>query len=237
MAFIDLRSDTVTRPTDAMRAAIANAAGVPVRVGDWQQANSSFFTAIQVERNVMFLILTLIVLVAALNIVSGLIMLVKDKSADIAILRTMGATRSSILRVFLITGASIGIYQYGTDGTNTLLEVVAATTPQFREKLCDPDQRAGAPGGPFDAQRRLPPEVERNVKAAYNLDKPLSQQYLIYLGKLAHGDLGPSYKNKDFTCARVLCCHGPHIGGSAACRIDSPGYSRCFVKKTVDLSR
>src|SRR5438874_2200444 len=61
-----------------------------------------------------------------------------------------------------------------------------------------------APGGPFDSQRRLPPEVERNVKAAYNLDKPLSRQYLIYLGKLAHGDLGPSYKNKDFTVAQLI---------------------------------
>ena len=57
----------------------------------------------------MFLILTLIVLVAALNIISGLIMLVKDKSRDIAILRTMGATRGAIMRVFLITGASIGV--------------------------------------------------------------------------------------------------------------------------------
>jgi oligopeptide transport system permease protein len=61
-----------------------------------------------------------------------------------------------------------------------------------------------APGGPFDSERRLPPEVERNVKAAYNLDKPLTQQYLIYLGNLAHGDLGPSYKNKDFTVAQLI---------------------------------
>jgi oligopeptide transport system permease protein len=61
-----------------------------------------------------------------------------------------------------------------------------------------------APGGPFDSERRLPPEVERNVKAAYNLDKPLAQQYLIYLGKLAHGDLGPSYKNKDFTVTQLI---------------------------------
>ena len=61
-----------------------------------------------------------------------------------------------------------------------------------------------APGGPFDSERRLPPEVERNVKAAYNLDKPLTQQYLIYLGKLAQGDLGPSYKNKDFTVAQLI---------------------------------
>jgi lipoprotein-releasing system permease protein len=76
---------------------------------DWRQRNRTFFGALEVERNVMFLILTLIVLVAALNIISGLIMLVKDKSEDIAILRTMGATRGAIMRVFLITGASIGI--------------------------------------------------------------------------------------------------------------------------------
>jgi oligopeptide transport system permease protein len=61
-----------------------------------------------------------------------------------------------------------------------------------------------APGGPFDSERRLPPEVERNVKAAYNLDKPVAQQYLIYLGKLAQGDLGPSYKNKDFTVMQLI---------------------------------
>ena len=61
-----------------------------------------------------------------------------------------------------------------------------------------------APGGPFDSQRRLPPEVEHNIKAAYDLDKPVWQQYLIYLGKLAHGDLGPSYKNKDFTVAQLI---------------------------------
>ncbi|HEX3755774.1 MAG TPA: oligopeptide ABC transporter permease OppB [Rhizomicrobium sp.] len=61
-----------------------------------------------------------------------------------------------------------------------------------------------APGGPFDANRRLPPEIEHNIEAAYNLDKPLLQQYLIYLGKLAHGDLGPSFKNKDFTVAQLI---------------------------------
>jgi len=85
------------------------AAERPVFILDWRQRNATFFGALQVERNVMFLILTLIVLVAALNIVSGLIMLVKDKSSDIAILRTMGATRGAIMRVFLITGASIGV--------------------------------------------------------------------------------------------------------------------------------
>lgn len=79
------------------------------RVFDWQKTNASFFNAIQVERNVMFLILTLIILVAAFNIISSLIMLVKDKGRDIAILRTMGATRGSIMRVFFIAGASIGV--------------------------------------------------------------------------------------------------------------------------------
>jgi lipoprotein-releasing system permease protein len=80
-----------------------------VRIVDWQDANSSFFNAVQVERNVMFLILTLIIIVAAFNIVSSLIMLVKDKGRDIAILRTMGATRGAILRIFLLCGASVGV--------------------------------------------------------------------------------------------------------------------------------
>jgi lipoprotein-releasing system permease protein len=92
----------------AMREPIERAAGRPVFSTDWRQRNVTFFSALEVERNVMFLILTLIVLVAALNIISGLIMLVKDKGRDIAILRTMGATRGSILRVFFITGATIG---------------------------------------------------------------------------------------------------------------------------------
>jgi lipoprotein-releasing system permease protein len=80
-----------------------------VRIVDWQDANSSFFNAVQVERNVMFLILTLIIIVAAFNIISSLIMLVKDKGRDIAILRTMGATRGAVMRIFLLCGASIGV--------------------------------------------------------------------------------------------------------------------------------
>jgi lipoprotein-releasing system permease protein len=88
---------------------IVSAGGSNIYVSDWRQRNATFFTALQVERNVMFLILTLIVLVAALNIISGLIMLVKDKGHDIAILRTMGATRAAVMRIFFVTGASIGI--------------------------------------------------------------------------------------------------------------------------------
>src|SRR5581483_9827075 len=95
---------------DHFRKLVTDAAGRPIYMVDWRQRNATFFNALQVERNVMFLILTLIVLVAALNIVSGLIMLVKDKGSDIAILRTMGATQGSIMRVFLITGASIGVF-------------------------------------------------------------------------------------------------------------------------------
>ena len=78
-------------------------------VFDWRDTNTQFFNALEVERNVMFLILTLIILVAALNVISGLIMMVKDKRGDIAILRTMGATRGMILRVFFLAGASVGV--------------------------------------------------------------------------------------------------------------------------------
>ena len=94
---------------DALKPKVEEAAQRPILLSDWRQHNQTFFSALQVERNVMFMILTLIVLVAALNIISGLIMLVKDKGHDIAILRTMGATRGAILRIFLMTGAAIGV--------------------------------------------------------------------------------------------------------------------------------
>jgi lipoprotein-releasing system permease protein len=88
---------------------LARAVGPGYRIADWQQKNSSFFTALKVERNVMFLILTLIILVAAFNIISSQVMLVQDKGKGIAILRTMGATRGMILRIFFVTGASVGV--------------------------------------------------------------------------------------------------------------------------------
>ena len=84
--------------------------GSGIRVYDWQRSNAAFFNAIQVERNVMFLILTLIILVASFNMISGLIMLVKDKGRDIAVLRTMGATKAMIMRIFFMSGASIGFF-------------------------------------------------------------------------------------------------------------------------------
>jgi lipoprotein-releasing system permease protein len=85
------------------------AGGSTIQAYDWHQRNETFANVLAVERNVMFIILSLIVLVAALNIISGMMMLVKDKGRDIAILRTMGATKGAMMRVFLITGASIGI--------------------------------------------------------------------------------------------------------------------------------
>jgi lipoprotein-releasing system permease protein len=94
---------------DRMRAAIEPALQRPMIEVDWRERDKTFFDALNVERNVMFLILTLIVLVAALNIISGLIMLVQDKAHDIAVLRTMGATKGAVMRIFLITGATIGV--------------------------------------------------------------------------------------------------------------------------------
>jgi lipoprotein-releasing system permease protein len=94
---------------DTLRPLVEEAAGRQIYITDWRQRNQTFFSALQVERNVMFMILTLIVLVAALNIISGLIMLVKDKGSDIAILRTMGASSGAVMRIFFMTGAAIGL--------------------------------------------------------------------------------------------------------------------------------
>jgi len=101
----------VAQPDDIFRyrRELTPIVGQAGRIVDWQQANSQFFTALKVERNVMFLILSLIIMVAAFNIISGMIMLVKDKSRDIAILRTVGATRGAIMRVFFMSGAAIGV--------------------------------------------------------------------------------------------------------------------------------
>ncbi|MFL5104418.1 MAG: FtsX-like permease family protein, partial [Xanthobacteraceae bacterium] len=97
--------EEVGEPMAAMKRA-----GIPsLHFSDWRQRNESFFTVLEVERNMMFIILSVIVVVAAFNIISGLIMLVKDKGRDIAILRTIGATQGAVMRIFLITGASIGV--------------------------------------------------------------------------------------------------------------------------------
>ncbi len=92
-----------------MRALIEKTVSLDAYVYDWKESNAAFFNAIDVERNVMFLILLLIILVAAFNIITGLIMLVKDKSRDVAVLRTMGATKGMIMRIFFMDGAFIGV--------------------------------------------------------------------------------------------------------------------------------
>ena len=116
------------------------AGGPTLSFTDWRKRNETFFTVLEVERNVMFIILSLIVLVAALNIISGLMMLVKDKGRDIAILRTMGATKGAMMRVFLITGASIGIvgtiaglilgvvFCWNIEGIRQLVQRITGTT-------------------------------------------------------------------------------------------------------------
>lgn len=102
-------------------------------VYDWKQSNAAFFNAIDVERNVMFVILTLIILVAAFNIITGLIMLVKDKGRDVAVLRTMGATKGMIMRIFFVDGAFIGIV--GTTIGVTIGLVVCAYIEEIRQGL------------------------------------------------------------------------------------------------------
>ncbi|MCC0031377.1 MAG: lipoprotein-releasing ABC transporter permease subunit [Brucellaceae bacterium] len=116
---------------DEMRPLLEFAAQRQILVTDWRQRNRTFFDALNVERNVMFMILTLIVLVAALNIISGLIMLVKDKGSDIAILRTMGATSGAIMRIFLMTGSAIGTA--GTLAGVVLGIVVCLNVERIRE--------------------------------------------------------------------------------------------------------
>ena len=96
------------RVTAVHRAIFDALRGTEVQIVDWTQSNNSFFAAVQVEQNVMFLILTLIILVAAFNVISSLIMMVKDKTRDIAVLRTLGAGRGAVMRIFLMCGASVG---------------------------------------------------------------------------------------------------------------------------------
>src|SRR5437763_5987992 len=118
---------------EIFRKLVTDAANRPIFMIDWRQRNATFFNALQVERNVMFFILTLIIVVAALNIISGLIMLVKDKGGDIATLRTMGATQGAVMRIFLITGASIGVV--GTIAGFVLGLVVCLNVESIRQFL------------------------------------------------------------------------------------------------------
>jgi lipoprotein-releasing system permease protein len=105
---IEVMTDNVEK-SNKVKKDLVTAVGDQARIFDWRESNSSFLNALAVERNVMFLILTLIILVAAFNIISSMIMLVKDKGKDIAIMRTMGATQSNMLKIFTLTGSIIGL--------------------------------------------------------------------------------------------------------------------------------
>ena len=94
---------------DSIKAFLQETIGHDVKVTDWKERNKVLFSALSIERNVMFMILSLIIVVAALNIISGMIMLVKSKTQNIAILKTMGLNRAAIMRVFMMTGSMIGI--------------------------------------------------------------------------------------------------------------------------------
>ena len=108
---VDVIEMQVADPDKArdMKDDIARAAGPGAIVSDWTEKNQSFFDALMIERNVMRLILMMIVAIAAMNIISGLVMLVKNKGRDIAILRTMGASQGAILRIFFMAGAAVGV--------------------------------------------------------------------------------------------------------------------------------
>lgn len=116
-----------------VRKGLEEALGGTAYVYDWKQSNAAFFNAIDVERNVMFVILTLIILVAAFNIITGLIMLVKDKGRDVAVLRTMGATKGMIMRIFFVDGAFIGFV--GTTIGLIIGLVVCAYIEEIRQGL------------------------------------------------------------------------------------------------------
>ena len=124
-------ADDVDQVKKGLGVALNGRAGVY----DWRDSNKSFFSAIEVERNVMFLILMLIVIIAAFNIVSSMIMLVNDKARGIAIMRTMGAFRSSILKIFILTGASVGIF--GTAVGSLLGILFAMNIESIRQSLQD----------------------------------------------------------------------------------------------------
>ena len=139
----------------AYQKAIAAAIGGGYRLSNWQESNAALFGALQVERSVMFVILSLIILVAAFNIICSMIMLVKDKGQDIAILRTMGATRGMILRVFVLSGASIGVV--GTLAGFALGVLGAANLAAIKTAL----ERVLGPIDVLDYFSRVPALIDR----------------------------------------------------------------------------
>ena len=110
--------------TSLVSSDVKNRLGNELIVIDWKKRNSAFMSALAVEKNVMFIILSLIILVAAFNIISSMIMLVQTKKSDIALMRTMGASKYVIIRIFVLTGSIIGLL--GTF-TGTILGIVISS--------------------------------------------------------------------------------------------------------------
>ncbi len=139
-----------------LRGHIASVLGDAVEVRDWQQRNRYLFNALQVERWVTFILLTLVILVAAFNIISSLSMLVKEKGRDVAVLRTLGASRGMILRIFFLAGAFIGTV--GTALGVGLGLLLSTNVAAIRDVL------SGLGGGVFAAEisflSKLPARVE-----------------------------------------------------------------------------
>jgi lipoprotein-releasing system permease protein len=132
-------------------------------VVDWRQANASFFGALEVERTVMFLILTLIIVVAAFNVITGMVMLVKDKGQGIAILRTMGASAASVMRVFFLAGMSVGVLgTLGGLGLGLVLAENIEILHAFFRLMGD----AGLAGGEVDFLASMPSRVDYGEVAA-----------------------------------------------------------------------
>jgi len=125
----------VTDPenTTLIKSHINSLANQNIGMVDWDQINESLFDALAVERTVMFLILTLIVIIASFNLISGLIMIVKEKSRNIAILRTYGITKTSVMKIFILSGSVIGVV--GTSIGTVLGITIAKNIEPIRASL------------------------------------------------------------------------------------------------------
>ena len=168
---------------DRMIAAIMTAAGEDAAIWTWRDSAGAFLRALDMEDNVMFVILSVLVLIASMNIISGLVMLVKNKGRDIGILRTMGLTEASVLRVFFLVGASTGL-------VGTLMGVIVGVlfAVYIDQIFAVVDYIAG--GGVWDPSIRgiykLPAKVEPgDVLSAVSLSLTLSFLVTIFPARRA----------------------------------------------------
>ena len=146
ISMIEVQTEDADRVNEILAPVAESLAGRAVVTG-WQDMNASLFEALQVERVAMAFALGIIVLVAAFNILSSLVMLVRSKTRDIAIMRTMGATRRSLLKIFVTTGSIVGVIGTGAGVTLGLIvlffrqPIVEAISFAFGVELWDPSVR------------------------------------------------------------------------------------------------